>query len=568
MFKHFVSIGQYSKITLFIFILSLSSGAWTKTVAEGIHGAVASRSMLASQVGLDIMKKGGNAVDAAVAVGFALAVTYPSAGNLGGGGFMMLHTEAGDVLALDFRETAPGLATENMFLDDAGSVVKGLSIETHLAAGVPGSVAGLLDALEKHGTLSRQQVLAPAIKLAEEGFSLPSDIAAQFSRHQQQFKKHPASARSFLNQNKTYQAGDIWKQADLANTLKLIAQHGRDGFYKGKVAELIVAEMGRGNGKISHKDLSGYEPVWREPIRGTYRSFDIWGMPPPSSGGILVQQMLNMLEPYTLDKSRRNREETIHLMVEAERRAYADRAEYLGDPDHYPVPVKKLLGKAYAKQRFSDFNVQQASDSNAIGPGKWPEESRETTHYSVMDAKGNAVSVTTTLNTAYGNKIVVDGAGFLLNNEMDDFSIKPGVANTYGLLGNEANAIAPNKRMLSSMSPTIVTLDHKPFLVTGSPGGSTIITTTLQVLINVIDHHMTLASAVKSPRFHHQWKPNRIFYEPGALSEAELSALKNKKHVEIVPSPWKIGDANSVIRRNKGFISVSDPRNMGGALAY
>ena len=568
MFKHFVSIGQYSKITLFIFILSLSSGAWSQTVAEGIHGAVASRSMLASQVGLDIMKKGGNAVDAAVAIGFALAVTYPSAGNLGGGGFMMLHTEAGDVLALDFRETAPGLATEKMFLDDAGSVVKGLSIETHLAAGIPGSVAGLLKALEKHGTLSRQQVLAPAIKLAEEGFSLPSDIAAQFSRHQQQFKKHPASARSFLNQNKTYQAGDIWKQADLANTLKLIALHGRDGFYKGKVAELIVAEMGRGNGKISHKDLSGYEPVWREPIRGTYRSFDIWGMPPPSSGGILVQQMLNMLEPYTLDKSRRNREETIHLMVEAERRAYADRAEYLGDPDHYPVPVKKLLDKAYAKQRFSDFNVQQASDSNAIGPGKWPEESRETTHYSVMDAKGNAVSVTTTLNTAYGNKIVVDGAGFLLNNEMDDFSIKPGVANTYGLLGNEANAIAPNKRMLSSMSPTIVTLDHKPFLVTGSPGGSTIITTTLQVLINVIDHHMTLASAVKSPRFHHQWKPNRIFYEPGALSEAEISALKNKKHVEIVPSPWKIGDANSVIRRNKGFISVSDPRNMGGALAY
>jgi gamma-glutamyltranspeptidase/glutathione hydrolase len=255
-------------------------------------------------------------------------------------------------------------------------------------------------------------------------------------------------------------------------------------------------------------------------------------------------------------------------MIEAERRAYADRAEYLGDPDHYTVPAKKLIDKDYAKQRFSDFNSQYASDSKTIGPGKWPEESRETTHYSVMDAKGNAVSVTTTLNTAYGNKIVVDGAGFLLNNEMDDFSIKPGFANTYGLLGNEANAIAPNKRMLSSMSPTIVTLKGKPFLVTGSPGGSTIITTTLQVLINVIDHHMTLASAVKSPRFHHQWKPNKVFYEPGALNETEIVALKNKKHVEIVPSPWKIGDANSVIKRNRGFISVSDPRNMGGALAY
>ena len=568
MFKNLFSIGQNFKSYILVLIICLPAVTWAQTVAEGKQGAVASRSMLASQVGLDIMKNGGTAVDAAVAVGFALAVTYPSAGNLGGGGFMMLHTESGEVLALDFRETAPGLASKNMFLDDAGSVVKGLSIESHLAAGVPGSVAGLLDALEKHGTLTRQQVLAPAIKLAEEGFPLPSDIAEQFSKHQKEFQKHPASARSFMNQNKTYQAGEIWKQADLASTLKLIAQNGRDGFYKGKVAELIVAEMGRGNGRISHKDLSGYEPVWREPIRGTYRSFEIWGMPPPSSGGILVQQMLNMLEPYTLDKSRRNREETIHLMVEAERRAYADRAEYLGDPDHYPVPVKKLQDKAYAKQRFSDFNAKYASDSEAIGPGKWPEESRETTHYSVMDAKGNAVSVTTTLNTAYGNKIVVAGAGFLLNNEMDDFSIKPGVANTYGLLGNEANAIAPNKRMLSSMSPTIVTLDDKPLLVTGSPGGSTIITTTLQVLVNVFDHHMTLASAVKSPRFHHQWKPNKIFYEPGALNETEISALKNKKHVGIVPSPWKIGDANSVIRRNRGFISVSDPRNMGGALAF
>ncbi|MBL4608539.1 MAG: gamma-glutamyltransferase [Pseudomonadales bacterium] len=568
MFKRLISVVRHAKKYLLIIVFTLPASVWAQTTAEGAQGAVSSRSMLASQVGLDIMKQGGNAVDAAVAMGFALAVTYPSAGNLGGGGFMMLHTEAGEVLALDFRETAPGTAAENMFLDDSGSVIAGMSTETHLAAGIPGSVAGLLEALNKHGTFSREKVLAPAIKLAEEGFPLPSDIATQFSKHQDKFKKYAGSARSFIKKNKTYQAGEIWKQPDLALTLKLIAAQGRDGFYKGKVADLIVAEMEKGNGRISHNDLLSYEPVWRKPIHGTYRSFEIWGMPPPSSGGILVQQILNMLEPFVLDKSRRNQDETLHLMIEAERRAYADRAEYLGDSDFYPVPIERLIDKTYAKQRFSDFDVQKASNSDEIGPGAWPEESRETTHYSVMDAKGNAVSVTTTLNTAYGNKIVVDGAGFLLNNEMDDFSIKPGFANTYGLLGNKANAIAPNKRMLSSMSPTIVTLNGQPFLATGSPGGSTIITTTLQVLINVVDHNMTLASAVKSPRFHHQWKPNKVFYEPGALSEAQLSVLRSKNHVGIIPSPWKIGDANSVIKRKRGFISVSDPRSMGGALAY
>ncbi|MBV1871026.1 MAG: gamma-glutamyltransferase, partial [Gammaproteobacteria bacterium] len=304
------------------------------------------------------------------------------------------------------------------------------------------------------------------------------------------------------------------------------------------------------------------------PIRGSYRGFEIWGMPPPSSGGVLVQQVLNMLEPFPLDQPQTTRGDLFHMMIEAERRAYADRAMHLGDADYYPVPVKKLIDKGYAKTRFSDFNPSMASNSDEIGAGQWPAESRETTHYSIMDNLGNAVSVTTTLNTAYGNKIVVEGAGFLLNNEMDDFSSKPGHANTYGLIGNKANSIAPNKRMLSSMSPTIVTFNKQPYLVTGSPGGSTIITTTLQVLINVIDRKMTLENAVNSPRFHHQWKPNKVFYEAGAFSDSEIEGLKSKKHVSIIPSPWKIGDANSVIKRDKRLISVSDSRNQGGALAY
>ena len=553
---------------LLLGLLVFPSFIWAQTIAEGKHGAVASRSMLATQVGLDVLKRGGNAIDAAVAVGFALAVTYPSAGNLGGGGFMMIHTASGDTFALDFRETAPGKSSETMFLDDDGQVEKGVSTTTHLAAGVPGSVAGMLDALHRYGSLSRQVVIAPSIKLAEEGFLLPLDIAQQFSKHEKKFAEHSGSLRSFMNGTKSYREGDRWIQKDLANTLKLISLHGRDGFYKGKVADLIVNEMRKGNGIISHQDLISYKPVWRNPIRGSYRGFEIWGMPPPSSGGVLVQQVLNMLEPFPLDQPQTTRGDLFHMMIEAERRAYADRAMHLGDADYYPVPVKKLIDKGYAKTRFSDFNPSMASNSDEIGAGQWPAESRETTHYSIMDNLGNAVSVTTTLNTAYGNKIVVEGAGFLLNNEMDDFSSKPGHANTYGLIGNKANSIAPNKRMLSSMSPTIVTFNKQPYLVTGSPGGSTIITTTLQVLINVIDRKMTLENAVNSPRFHHQWKPNKVFYEAGAFSDSEIEGLKSKKHVSIIPSPWKIGDANSVIKRDKRLISVSDSRNQGGALAY
>lgn len=558
-----------SRLFIFIVLSMCSVQTWANTnVAEGQQGVVASRSIIASQVGVDIMQQGGNAVDAAVAVGFALSVTYPSAGNLGGGGFMLLHTQDGQTHALDFRETAPAKSTESMFLDSEGNVVKGLSVASHLSAGVPGSVAGLLVALKRYGVLSREQVMAPAIKLAEEGFSLPADLAAQFERHSEKFKQYPASRKKFTCNNTSCKPGELWRQPKLAHTLRLISMKGRDGFYKGETAQHIVTEMKRGNGVMSLADLQNYQAKWRKPVQGSYRGFDIWGMPPPSSGGVLISEMLNMLEPYNLADTNLSSSDRIHMMIEAERRAYADRAVHLGDADFYPVPLTQLLDKEYARDRFADFNPDRATDSDTVGAGQWPEESHQTTHYSIMDKRGNAVSVTTTLNLAYGNKIVVEGAGFLLNNEMDDFSSKPGTPNSYGLLGNKANSIEPDKRMLSSMSPTVVTLNGSPFLVTGSPGGSTIITTTFQVLLNVIDQHMSLASAVKKPRFHHQWKPNKVFYESNALSKKNITDLKAKHHINIVPSPWAIGDANSVIRRGKRLIGVSDPRNLGGVVAY
>lgn len=554
------------KLIVYLF-LCYASCLQAATLAEGKHGAVASRSALASQVGVEIMQQGGNAVDAAVAVGFALAVTYPSAGNLGGGGFMLIHAPQG-VFALDFREKAPASATADMFLDKQGQPVPNLSVTTPLSSGVPGSVAGLLAAWEKFGRLPRAQILAPAIKLASEGFVLPNDLASQMSRHFEEFKRYPGSVKTFTHNGKPYQAGERWAQPQLAETLRLISQQGADGFYKGKTAERLIAEVKRGQGKISFVDLEHYQPVWRQPVKGTYHNYALWGMPPPSSGGTLVVQMLNMLEPLQLSAAPESRIQNIHALIEAERRAFADRAEHLGDADFYPVPLATLISKTYAKQRFADFNPDKASEGQQIKAGSLPHESPETTHYSVMDDQGFAVAVTTTLNLDYGNKIVVDGAGFLLNNEMDDFSIKPGHPNSFGLIGSQANAIAPNKRMLSSMSPTIVTVNGKPLLVTGSPGGSTIITTTLQVLVNVLDYQMPLEQAVAAPRFHHQWLPNQIFYEAGAFNPSELLALQKKQHIGLTQSPMTIGDANSVMRIGEGFKAVSDPRNDGGASAF
>ena len=539
-------------------------------VAEGPNGVVASRSPLASDVGIEVMKAGGNAIDAAVAVGFALAVTYPSAGNLGGGGFMLIRLANGDVVANDHRETAPAQASRDMYLDEDGELIAGLSTASHLAVGVPGTVAGLLDALAAYGTLPRETVLAPAVNLAKDGFPLPADLAAQFERQRERFARHPASLRKFTKPgDKPYQVGDTFRQSDLAATLERIAKNGRASFYGGRNADLIVAEMHRGNGLITHQDLMAYRSVWRSPIHGTYRGYEILSMPPPSSGGALLVQMLNMLEPFDINALGSGQPATAHLMIEAERRAYADRAQHLGDPDFYDVPLAMLTDKDYARERFGDFEPDLATRSESVGAGvPWPEESAETTHVSVIDRAGNAVAYTTTLNHGYGSKIVVDGAGFLLNNEMDDFSAKENTANTYGLIGREANAIAPRKRMLSSMTPTIVLKDAEPVFVTGSPGGSTIITTVLQVLVNAIDHGMSLEDAVAAPRLHHQWLPDRVVFEQGALSPEAQSTLAELGHINLAQIAFRIGDANSAMRIGERLIGVSDPRNPGGAAGF
>jgi gamma-glutamyltranspeptidase/glutathione hydrolase len=554
-------------ISLLLFILL----PWSSIQAEYLQGTgamVSSRSDIASEVGSEIMARGGNAIDAAVATGFALAVTYPSAGNLGGGGFMVIYPANGDVVTLDYREKAPAAAHRDMFLDAEGNVDRDLAVNSRQSAGVPGSVAGLLEALEKYGTMTPAEVIAPAIRLAEEGFVLNNDLASQFRGNMNSFRRYPASMAVFTRDGTPYESGHLWRQPDLAKTLKAIAEQGRDGFYTGPVADFIVSDMVANDGLITHADLQNYEPVWREPVHGAYRGYDIWSMPAPSSGGVLLVQMLNMLEPYALNELGWGSKETLHLMIEAQRRAYADRAEFLGDPDFVEVPSAMLTSKAYALTRFSSFDPAQASLSENIAAGPWPEESPQTTHYSVMDNQGNGVSVTTTLNRSYGNKIVVPGAGFLLNNEMDDFSSKPDAPNSYGLIGREANEIQPGKRMLSSMTPTVVSKDGVPVLLTGSPGGSTIINTVFQVVLNFIDHGMSVEQAVASPRIHHQWLPDVVRYENGAMTEAVEAELESMGHQGLNGSPFPIGDANSISSRNGLIEGVSDPRNEGGVAGF
>ena len=533
---------------------------------RGEQGMVVSRSEIASRVGADVIGAGGNAVDAAVAVGFTLAVTYPSAGNLGGGGFMVIRLANGDVVANDHRERAPAAAHRNMFLDAEGNVVEGLSTDSHLAAGVPGTVAGLLDIHERYGLLALADVIDPAIVLARDGFPLPVDLARDFVRHRSDFARHAASLAIFAKADGTsFEAGDLFVQEDLAATLTRIRDEGRDGFYKGKTADLLVAEMQRGGGHVTRADLDNYRAAWREPIIGTYRGFDVVSMPPPSSGGIVLVQMLNMLERYNLRAMGPGSARAIHHMVEAARRAYADRAMHLGDTDFYPVPVGRLIDKAYAVVRFGDFDPRRASVSAEVGAGYWADQGGDTTHVSIMDRTGNAVAYTTTLNFAYGAKIVVPGAGFLLNNEMDDFSARENAPNAYGLLGGKANSIEPGKRMLSSMTPTILLWDGRPFFVTGSPGGSTIITTVLQVIVNGVDHRMNLARAVSQPRFHHQWQPDRILFEPG-VSDETVAALRSMRHRGVVVLPAaRLGNANSIMRIRGALWGVADPRSASAA---
>jgi len=537
------------------------------TVAK--DAMVSSAHPLASEVGIEIIKKGGNAVDAAIATHFALAVVYPSAGNLGGGGFMVIRLNDGSVNTLDYRETAPALAYKDMYLDDKGEAVSDLSRFDRLASGIPGSVAGMFEAHLKYGSLPMEELIEPAAKLAENGFKLLPLEAEKLNTARAGFVKYNTKNNYLIKPNGNWQKGDLIKLPDLAATLKRIQTQGQKGFYEGATAELIVAEMQRGNGVINLEDLKNYKAIWRKPVITSYKNqYDIISMGPPSSGGIALSQMLKMLEDFKLNEMSSNNKNYIHLLTEVERRAYADRATHLGDIDFWKVPVDELLNVEYLKEKMNDFSETQATPSSVIQAGQFqPVESEETTHFSVIDSEGNAVACTTTLNASFGSKVFVSGAGFLLNNEMDDFSAKPGTPNLYGLVGAEANAIEPGKRMLSSMSPTIIEKNDSLFLVVGSPGGSTIITTVLQVFLNVVEHKMTLKEAVNKARFHHQWLPDKIFCEPEIFNGTQNAELTKMQHQ--LEQKESIGRVDAILVKPNGMLEgYSDSRAEGKAAGY
>lgn len=527
------------------------------------HGMVASVDAMATRVGVDILKQGGNAVDAAIAVGFALAVTHPQAGNLGGGGFMLLRTAAGRTTAIDFREMAPARASRDMFLDKQGNADSKLSLTSHLASGTPGTVAGFALAAQKYGTLPLSTLLAPAIKLARDGIIVNDALADDLATYgKENLINHDNSRAIFYKADgQPYQKGDRLVQKNLAHSLQLIAQQGPDAFYKGKIADEIAAEMAQHGGLIGKADLAAYRAVERKPVSGSYRGYEVFSMPPPSSGGIHIVQILNILENFDLAKWGFGSADAMQVMAEAEKYAYADRSEYLGDPDFVKVPQKALTSKAYAKTLAQQIDVNKARPSADIKPGKLaPYESNQTTHFSVVDKDGNAVAVTYTLNTYFGSGVVAGNSGILMNNEMDDFSAKPGTPNVYGLVGGEANAIQPAKRPLSSMSPTIVAKDGKTWLVTGSPGGSRIITTVLQMVVNSIDFGMNVAEATNAPRFHHQWLPDQLRVEKG-FSPDTLRLLEAKgQHVKVLPA---MGSTQSIMIGPDGMrYGASDPRSV------
>lgn len=552
---------------IIILILILNNLLFAQ-LARSKNGMVVSASDLATQVGVEILKEGGNAIDAAVAVGFTLAVTYPQAGNLGGGGFLVFHRNDGFSTTIDFREKAPLKAHRDMYLDSVGNPLFNLSQEGATSLGVPGTIDGLIYAHNKYGKLKFSSLIEPAIRLAKNGFVLSPEMARSINSNYENFSKYESSRKIFTKNGEKFSEGDLFIQKDLAKILTLIKKYGRKGFYEGEIADLIVKQVQKLGGIITHEDLVNYHCVERKPVIGEYRGYKIISMGPPSAGGVALIQALDILENLEFQKEDFQSSHHIHYLVEALKRVYYDRSEYLGDSDFVSVPVSKLLSKNYAKKLFEEIKIDKSTHLSEINTKKYFQEPIETTHYSVIDKDGNAVSVTTTINSTFGSSIVVDGAGFLLNNEMDDFSIKPGVQNQFGLTGNEANAIQPGKRMLSSMTPTIVLKNDKPFLILGSPGGSMIITTVLQVIMNVIDFKMNLFQAVSVPRIHHQWIPEEIYYEDYSLRKDVIEKLQSLGH--ILKKRNFIGRVEAILidHDNKFIYGMTDPRSSGLALGY
>ncbi len=552
-----------------IFLLVLLTGCSPEKKAEPYliqkdataeNAMVVSAHPMATKAGLEILKKGGNAIDAAIATELALAVVYQRAGNIGGGGFMVIRMKDGELNTLDFREKAPLAATKDMYLDENGDVVKNLSKDGILSVGVPGTVDGLINAHQKYGKIKDFKTLVePAIRLAGEGFYLTQAEAELLNEFKKDFDKFNTKKSVFQKEEGHWKMGMKIIQPDLKATLQRIAEKGRAGFYEGETADKIVAQMKTSGGIITHEDLKIYESKWRQPVIATYKGHKIISMPPPSSGGIALVQLLEMAEEYDLGALTFHSAEMMHLIAEIERRVYADRAEFLGDSDFYPVPLEALANKQYLKKRMSDFNKNTVTNSDSVKAGVLlKSESEETTHLSVVDTEGNAVALTTTLNSNFGSKVLVENAGFFLNNEMDDFSAKPGVPNQFGLVGKEANAIQPQKRLLSSMTPTIVEKEGDLFMVLGTPGGSTIITSVFQVFLNVVEYNMNLKDAVDTGRFHHQWLPDKIFIEENGFKQNSIELLTKMGH--IVEKRENIGRVDAILKQGKTLTGVGDWR--------
>lgn len=563
------------------FLLTISMLTACKQQQQGTEtdtlGLIAENAMVvsaypdASNIGKAILEKGGNAFDAMVATELALAVVHPKAGNIGGGGFLVYRLKDGTTGSLDYREQAPLAAHKDMYLDSIGNVIPGLSEKGVMSVGVPGTVAGIITAHEKFGKLPLSELVTPAIALCENGYELTKYHAKYLNDFQEQLKAHTRYDHEYIAKDNPFQAGQIIKRPELAKTLKRIKENGRAGFYEGETAQLIVDEMLAQGGIITLEDLKTYSPKWRNPIRFKYKDYNVISMAPPSSGGVCLAQIMKMVTHHPLRDYGFHTTEAIQIMVEAERRAYADRAEFLGDPDFFEVPLDTLLDDTYLKNRMQDVTLEKATKSSDISHGNitMQQESMETTHYSIVDSEGNAISVTTTLNSNFGSKVMVKGAGFFLNNEMDDFSVKPGVPNLYGLVGNEANSIAPKKRMLSSMTPTIVEKDGKLFMVVGTPGGSTIITSVFQTIINVVEYDMGMQEAVDAPRFHHQWLPDVIAFEPNSFPEELLKELQSKGYEINEERMPIIGKVDAILVLPDGTLEGgADPRGDDYASGY